>query len=241
MNTVLFDLDGTLLPMDTLSFVKIYLHTLSKAFPEIPAELLQKGIMGGLKAMENNPGGKSNRSVFAESFAALGLEFYSRESRFLQYYNTDFRDCLAACQPTPLAREITDLLLEKGYTVAIATNPIFPRDATRNRLKWIGLDPDRFALVTTYEDIDRAKPDPEYFREVCRRIGKRPEECVHIGNHVREDGGARDAGIPVMLVTDCLINHDQTPLDDFWVGTLEDVRNWAAELPVLTEKEESGK
>lgn len=184
--------------------------------------------------MQENDGSQTNIAVFAETFSRLSsLDFYQYEDRFLQYYSTMFQACVQACRPNDLARQITSALRKKGYTVVIATNPIFPRAATYSRLYWLGLNPADFALVTTYEDSYTSKPNPEYFREVCRRISKAPGDCVHIGNNVAEDGAACQAGIPVMLVEDCLINREGLPLEGFWCGSLLDVLEWAKNLPLL--------
>lgn len=232
MNTVLFDLDGTLLPMDTQAFMEIYGRTLCAAFPELEPKPFLKAIFAGVDAMQENDGSKTNALVFAETFQHLtGLDFSQLEDRFLQYYSTLFQSTVQACRPSDLARQITNALLEKGYTVVIATNPIFPRVATYARLYWLGLDPRDFALVTTYEDSRTSKPNSAYFLEVCRRIGKPPEDCVHIGNNVHEDGAAREVGIPVMLVEDCLINRRDLPMEGFWRGSLQDVLDWAKNLP----------
>ena len=38
-------------------------------------------------------------------------------------------------------------------------------------------------------------------------------------------------GIPVMLVEDCLINRRDLPMEGFWRGSLQDVLDWAKNLP----------
>ena len=54
-----------------------------------------------------------------------------------------------------------------------------------------------------------------------------------VGNDVEEDGAARAAGMDVILVTDCLINKKNLPLDGFYLSTLRDVLTWAEQLPAL--------
>ena len=54
-------------------------------------------------------------------------------------------------RPNPLARPLLENLIRKGYQVAIATNPIFPERAIRERLRWLEIDDLPYALVTAYE------------------------------------------------------------------------------------------
>lgn len=97
-------------------------------------------------------------------------------------------------------------LKARGVRVALATNPIFPRIATEQRIRWAGLAPEDFALYTTYENSTFCKPNPDYYREVVRTLGVQPEECLMVGNDATEDLAAREAGMDVFLLTDCLIN-----------------------------------
>ena len=62
--------------------------------------------------------------------------------------------------------------------MVLATNSIFPRIATENRIRWAGLEPDDFALITTYENSTYCKPNPAYYREVLGKLGLEAEECL---------------------------------------------------------------
>ena len=63
-------------------------------------------------------------------------------NQFLDFYANEFQNCVNACKVTNLSKEIVSTLQEKGYTVAIATNPIFPQIATYSRLNWLHIDPE---------------------------------------------------------------------------------------------------
>ncbi len=232
MNTILFDLDGTLLPMDLEEFEHDYFKRVCGAFPEILPDSMIKAIWTGVKAIVKNNGSMSNREAFAAAFSSLGImDFYENEERFLQFYRTDFQECVKACRVTDLSRRIIHILKEKGYKLVIATNPIFPQIATYSRLKWLGLDADDFLLVTTYENSSHAKPNPEYYSEICDKLSLNPADCVMIGNDTAEDGSAAAAGMDVIIVSDCLINKGNLPLDNYTVITLEGLIEWASRLP----------
>lgn len=229
---VLFDLDGTLLPMDMKTFERAYFQKLTEAFPEFPPQELVRCIWAGTGAMVRNDGSRTNREAFAEVFSReSGIDYWENEARFLEFYRTGFQDCARVCRLTDCSRRIVEALREKGYTVAIATNPIFPEVATHSRLRWLGLDPASFPLVTAFENSHYAKPNPAYYEEVCRALGAAPADCLMIGNDVREDGCARQLGMEVFLVEDCLLNPDGLPTVGFATGSLEDVRRWAEALP----------
>ena len=95
-----------------------------------------------------------------------------------------------------------------GLRAVLATNPIFPAVATRSRIRWAGLTPEDFALYTTYENIGLCKPNPDYYREIMRRLDVRPEECLMVGNDATEDMAAAETGKRVFLLTDCLLNRE---------------------------------
>lgn len=229
---ILFDLDGTLLPMDMKKFEQAYFQGLCRSLPEFQPEELIRLVWSGTRAMVRNDGSRTNREAFAETFSReSGMDYFSHEERFLQYYRTEFQRCAEVCPISGLSREIVHTLQGKGYTVAIATNPIFPEIATASRLRWLGLEAADFPLVTTFENSFCAKPNPGFYREVCSRLGVQPEDCIMIGNDVEEDGCARLLGMEVLLVTDFLLNARNLPTETFPMETLADVHAWAVSLP----------
>lgn len=232
---ILFDLDGTLLPMDMDQYIRYYFSGLSRSMPFIPADSIHKVLWEGISAMMKNDGSRTNRAVFADIFTArTGVDYYENEKEFLKFYRGDYNDCIAACTPTPLAAQLIDTLQKKGYRVIIATSPLYPEVATLSRLSWAGLRDFSFPLVTTFHDFCTAKPNPQYYTEVCEKLSILPEECIMVGNDAEEDGAALEAGMDVIMVTDCLINKRGLSLDAFHQASLEDVLAWAQSLPALS-------
>ena len=209
ITTVLFDLDGTLLPMDQDIFVKTYFGLLAKKLAPhgYDPKALIDGIWKGTGAMVMNPGGKTNEEVFWDTFCALmGQHCRADEPLFQEFYENEFGGVQAVCGFTPKAAETIALVKRKGLRTALATNPIFPAIATRQRIAWAGLTPGDFEYVTTYENSSHSKPNPDYYREVLDRLGVRAEECLMVGNDVGEDMVAEKLGMKVFLLTDCVIN-----------------------------------
>jgi len=209
VKAVLFDLDGTLLPMDQEVFTRRYLAEVGAKGAEwgYGARELVQIILTGLEAMVVNDGTMTNE----ERFWSLFLKTYGGEKErhtrsFETFYLNEFGRVAESCQPTPLANEAIQVVKEKGYKIVLATNPVFPRVATLERMRWAGLKPQDFSWITTYENSSFAKPNLDYYREILRNIGVSPEECLMVGNDVWEDGCVAQLGMEVFLVTDDLIN-----------------------------------
>ena len=114
-------------------------------------------------------------------------------------------------------------LKENNYKLIAATNPLFPKVATFARLRWAGVSPDDFELVTTYEDSTFCKPNPKYYNEILQKLNLNPEECLMVGNDVGEDMVAKTLGINVFLLTDCLINKKGEDISVYPNGNFNDL------------------
>lgn len=207
---VLFDLDGTLLPMDQEVFIKSYFGRLAAKlapFGYDPKELISH-TWTGAKAMVKNDGKKTNKDVFWEYFTGVyGEERAAKDMPvFDEFYRIDFdsvkEDCGFNPEAAPAVRKIRDM----GLKVILATNPIIPGMATEHRIRWTGLEPSDFELYTTYENSSYAKPNLDYYREILDKIGAKAEECLMVGNDVDEDMITETLGMKVFLLTECLIN-----------------------------------
>ena len=76
MNTVLFDLDGTLLPMDQEAFIRLYFGALTQKFAPhgFEPEKLIQGLWAGMKAMQQNNGSQTNEEAFWQAFTVVAGE-----------------------------------------------------------------------------------------------------------------------------------------------------------------------
>lgn len=224
LTTVLFDLDGTLLPMDQELFIRTYFKALADRFSPrgySPSELIDC-IWASTSAMVQNDGSQTNETVFWNSFSEhFGPQALKDIPLFEEFYRTDFQKAQNVCGCTPKARQIIDLAKSRGFDRILATNPLFPAIATEARIRWAGLEPEDFLFYTTYEDSVHCKPNPEYYRDILKRAHLCPEECLMVGNDVREDLAAASAGIPVFLLTDCLINPEQKSLREIPHGDFD--------------------
>ncbi|MCI8464922.1 MAG: HAD family hydrolase [Lachnospiraceae bacterium] len=236
IDTVLFDLDGTLLPMDQDAFVRLYMEALGRTFaPDgFDPKRLTGSVWKGVEAMIRNDGSVNNRTRFWKVFSeAMDRDMEEQETHFAKFYENQFGEAKAATGYSELSAKAVRLLKKKGYTVILATNPVFPTVATYRRMRWAGLSPEDFELVTTYEEERYCKPNLNYYRSILERFGKKPEQCLMVGNDVDEDMCAVSLGMSGYLLTDCLINRGGKALDGFLSGSFSEFYNYAEEMTAL--------
>ena len=233
-DAILFDLDGTLLPLDQDEFSRGYFKYLyvSAAAPlGYQKETFVPAMWKGVSAMVKNDGSRPNAEAFWEVFEAVtGIESKGKSEIFDKFYQGEFHKAKEFTRPTPVALEAVKAAKSIADKVVLATNPLFPAVAQESRLSWAGISPDEFCLVTNYENSTSCKPNPLYYLDIAKKIGVDPKRCLMIGNNAQEDVEAsRAAGMEAILITDCLIN-ERAELPDCRCITL-------AELPELLKNE----
>ena len=232
VRAVLFDLDGTLLPMDLDKFLKEYLSSLAAkaAARGYDPKRFARALLLGIEASLANDGEDTNENVFWRVFLAEYGEESLDISMFDEYYRDDFPRLGASCGYAPEAKAAVEKMKELGFRVALATNPVYPEVATNQRIAWAGLSPLDFELVTTYESYKNSKPNPKYFLDVADRMGLAPEECLVVGNDTSDDMVAQTLGMKVFLLTDCLINKSGEDISRYPNGSFADLISYASEL-----------
>lgn len=233
ITTILFDLDGTLLPMDQEVFVKAYLGGLAKKMAPYgyDPDMLTKAVWKGTGAMVMNDGSSRNDSVFWSVFnSVFGADCRRDEPLFEEFYRNEFQRVSAFCGFDPRAAETIRRIKALGFRVALATNPLFPAIATQSRVRWAGLEPEDFAYITTYENSYHCKPNPDYYREILDKLGVSAEECLMVGNDVSEDMVAQSLGMKVFLLTDCIINKENRDISQYPHGSFPELLEYIRRL-----------
>jgi FMN phosphatase YigB (HAD superfamily) len=207
LKAVLFDLDGTLLDIDLGRFLHEYFAALgpvvAEVAPGIKAEEGRRAVLAGTEAMSRPHPGQTNREVFNARFHELtsaNLDLEEIALPFERFYRETFPGLRASFGPFVGARGSVKLCLELGLKVAIATNPIFPRDAIIERMRWAGIDDLKVHLVTTYENMHATKPHAAYFAETAALLGVAPASCVMVGDDRSLDMPAADLGMRTFYV-----------------------------------------
>lgn len=215
---ILFDMDGTLVPMETHAFTKGYFKFLYAKLAKhgLDAASFGQNMWAGVAAMVKNDGSKTNEDAFWEVFEVLtGLKKDIVNGDCLEFYGNEFQQAKQFTEENPLAVEAIRAAREKAELVILATNPMFPMVGQKTRMGWVGLKPEDFDLVTAYEDERFCKPNPMYFTSICQQLGLNPQECLMIGNDEDEDmHAAAKAGLNAWLVTNWMIPSKTAP----WEG-----------------------
>ncbi len=236
IDTILFDLDGTLLPLDMQRFTEIYFHEMGYMFKDmIDPKLLVKYIWTATEEMVSNTDYKTNEEVFMNKFEQLiGGDISKYQERFDNFYDTLFHKTRESVQTQSLIKESVELLKEKNYKLVVATNPLFPRKAIHHRIEWAGLDLKDFTYITSYEDNHYCKPQLHFYKEILDVVGKRPEQCMMVGNDVQEDLVALKLGLKTFLIRNHMIHRTQDEIDTTYQGYYEDFYNFAKGMDKVT-------
>ena len=229
MKTIFFDLDGTLLPQDLDVYIKDYFGYLVKFMTPygFDPKRLPVSVWKGVNAMVVNDGSCTNQERFWQVFEQEeGPVTPEIRDAFNRFYATDYNKAQEVTWKAPQAAVLIDRLKERGHRLIMATNPLYPQIASAERTQWAGLAPNDFELITSYENCTYCKPNIRYYTEICENIGEDPKNCIMIGNHTGEDLIAREIGMDVFILTDCLIDEDHVDLTDVPHGSFDELFRW---------------
>ncbi|CAM3725949.1 HAD family hydrolase [Alkalicoccus chagannorensis] len=225
MKALFFDLDGTLLPMDTDKFVKQYVQELApKTASLVDPQTFTKALWKGTEAMmKSTDPSTTNETVFMETFLPeAGVKREEIEPALAHFYEHDFGQFHVWTEKDEEAGRLVDTAYQMGYEIVIATNPLFPERAVQHRIEWAGINPEQLTLVSSYENSTFTKPHRQYYEELAAKGGWDPSDCIMCGNDTVEDLAAARAGMKTFLVEGWVIERE---------GALEpDDRGTLAEL-----------
>ncbi|MBI2605936.1 MAG: HAD family hydrolase [Deltaproteobacteria bacterium] len=201
---LLVDLDGTLLGaydvFARIRFIRKMLWVLRKYGGWLVALKTLMAVQGVFK---RSPRGRPRTNAEkAARVMAAGLKLPVAQSEKLM------NDTLGGIFPTlkrffypmPGAREFLEWAKPR-YPMVLATNPVWPLEIIEMRVKWAGIDPSIFRSITHARRMHSCKPELAYYRQILKEEGFEPRQCLLIGNDVKNDLPAVNAGIPVFVVT----------------------------------------
>jgi len=165
-------------------------------------------------------------------YPTLGVPKEQLLDLFERFYDEVFPSLQSHTQPKPEAAPLIEWALDQGYHVAIATDPLFPRKATFHRLRWAGLEPERFEVVSSYEDFHFTKAHPAYYAEVLGRMGWNDGPILMVGNDPNRDLlQAHRLGLKTYFVDD---GTSSSPGVEAGSGSLTDLRHWLESIDLST-------
>ncbi len=220
----LFDLDDTLLSTNMDQFLPGYFEFLGRALKHIGSQdKITRQINFAVQQMvANQDPGKTLKEVFSEHFyPPLGTTESTCRKRLELFYQDEYPNLSLLTQARPAAAALIDWCRSQGITLAVATNPLFPATATRQRIEWAGLNLSDFEFFTSYDDFHFTKPHLAYYAEVLGRLGWPDGPGMMVGDNLSYD----------------LLPMDKMGYETFWIrpgdthihwegGALADVKPW---------------
>jgi N-acetyl-D-muramate 6-phosphate phosphatase len=183
INTILFDLDGTL--VDTAPDLG---HALNLQ--------LQRHGKAALSDAAIRPfASHGSRGLIGLGFGITPKDdnFISMRDEYLAIYDTVFT------RSPVLLTGIADLLQaieNKGLKWGIVTNK--PRRFTQGLIESMALHK-RAACVVSGDDAPQPKPSPATLLLACSQVGVRPEQCIYVGDAERDIQAGRAAGMKTVV------------------------------------------
>lgn len=183
LNTVVFDLDGTLL--DTLGDLagSVNYALRKHGLPECSLQEVRSFLGNGIVRLMQ---GAVKNAVQGAAFEEV---FQTFRSHYLEH-------CLDTTQPYPGILPMMEKLREAGVKMAIVSNKLHPAVQELSR---------RFfaELVTSAvgeSETVRRKPNPDGVLRALKEMGSRPDEAIYVGDSEVDWETARNAGLRCALV-----------------------------------------
>ncbi len=190
--TLLLDLDDTLLRNDIEQFLPQYLNLFASSVEHlIHSEAFVQALLIGTRAMlQNQRVDRTLQQTFeATFFEQIPVAPQVFHEAAMQFYTQSYPRLRSAVSPIPAAERAVKEAQQRGYRLALTTNPLFPETAIRQRLNWaeLGVEAQAFELITSYETFHFAKPNPAYFAEALARLGWPEGGVVVVGDDLQRD------------------------------------------------------
>ena len=234
-NTFFFDLDGTLLPMDMDTFTRVYFDAVKKSgvFDQI-SETQGREIFGkAVYSMMDNDGSQTNEELFFGNIHEMsGVGREALMPHIKRFYENEFGQLEQHTRTSKRVGKVIRTLQKKGYRLVLATNPLFPKIATDQRIAWAGLCPGDFEYISYYDNSRYCKPCAQYFTEILDHLGLRADQCYIVGNDVRDDMSELPLGFEGFLVLDHVIG-DIGKVTECTKGDYSDLLKFAESLPQI--------
>ena len=225
--TLLLDLDDTLLDTNLDAFMPAYFQALSQHLAEhsAPGIMLRALITGVNRMNESQDPTRTLEEIFdADFYLQLGIPKQDLVYILEEFYEDVFPKLAQHTRRRPEALPLIDWAYSRGYRIAIATDPLFPRKATYHRLRWAGFEPERFELISSFEHFHFTKTHPAYYAEVLGRLGWPEGPALMVGNDPDRDLlPAHRLGIKTFFVDG---ESGSSPGFETGRGRLADLRPW---------------
>jgi HAD superfamily hydrolase (TIGR01509 family) len=178
---VLFDVDGTLIDSNYL-----HVHAWYRAFTEGNVEVEAWRI---------------HRSIGMDGSALLASLAEAAEedtrARLKDRHSRHYRETAPLLRRLPGARELLEAVDKLGLQIVLATSA--PEDEL-SLLREVLASDDLVSAVTSSNDVDTAKPEPDIVQVALERAGVDAAHAVFVGDTVWDVEACKRAGVPTIAV-----------------------------------------
>jgi phosphoglycolate phosphatase len=183
INTVLFDLDGTLIDTapDMANALNILLDEQGEAL--LPFDTIRPVVSNGSAALV--------KLAFGDDLPEARLE--QLKQRYLEIYQQHL------CEDSRLFEGMEQLLAhieQQGMSWGVVTNK--PGWLTDPLMEQIGLK-ERAACIVSGDTTKNRKPHPEPMYHACLCAGSEPPRCIYVGDARRDIEAGRNAGMQTVV------------------------------------------
>lgn len=188
--TLLLDLDETLLNTNQDVFFPAYIQALATNFAStLDPKLVMRALMSSIEKMNQNEDfSRTLKDVFSDEFCPqVGMTREELDAHIDIFYSQVFPTLRGITSQISETQPFIEWAVKQGYRLVVATDPLLPRPATRQRVQWAGLNPDQFELISTFEDFHFLKNFSAYYAEVLGQLGWLDGPVLMVGNDAERD------------------------------------------------------
>ncbi|WP_445662531.1 pyrophosphatase PpaX [Cytobacillus sp. FSL K6-0265] len=173
IDTILFDLDGTLIDTNEL-IISSFLHTLNHYYPERYQRQDVLPFMG---------------PTLVETFTSIDKDRADEMVHMYRAFNKENHDVLV--KEFSGVYETVRTLKESGYKLGIVTTKML--DVVEKGLRLTKLD-EFFEVIVALDHVEKPKPDAEPVLKALSLLGSEPHAAIMIGDNHHDIIGGRNAG-----------------------------------------------
>jgi pyrophosphatase PpaX len=179
IDTVLFDLDGTLINTNEL-IIASFLHTLGHYYPN---EYSRERVIEFIGPSLHDSFFRLNPDKVEEMIEVYRTFNHAKHDELVEEYET--------------VKETIIALHEKGYKLAVVTTKL--AKTARMGLQLTGLDP-YFPVLVGNDDVEKVKPDPEPLLKALKQLDSTPERAIMVGDSQYDILGGKNTGTKTAAV-----------------------------------------
>ncbi|MBN2136036.1 MAG: HAD family hydrolase [Acidobacteria bacterium] len=190
LNTILIDLDATLITLDWRKNMHKYYRKLKEILHDLD---LKSSYFFDVKwAANKTMNDETDDMINIEKYFSYlnkktDIEDKKNREFYFRFYDEMFADFRGDVREVEGSHDLIAAAKSKGFKIILATNPLFPLSAVSERLRWGNLDPEDFNFITHMQNFHHCKPSPKYFAEIMKTQKVDPVKALMVGDDYKYD------------------------------------------------------